>query len=315
MRVLVTRPLDDAEDTAALLRARGHDPLIAPLLSVHYHDGHALHLEGVQAILATSANGVRAFARRTSRRDFPVFTVGSQTAQAARDAGFADVRNADGNAQTLAAAVRGWADPKAGALLHAAGAQAEGHIARVLETAGYVVRTEILYEVPAVTQFPPAARAAIAENRLDAVLLYSARSAQAFADCIAEAALQSNCARLAACCISEAAAKPLASLAFKTVCNPPLEGGSKFAKRISGRGPVPADPSPKNSSRPFAVALGPSNFSTLPQGEGVASAAPTARRCSSSCTAPTPRSSPGSRGRHACRTNSASSPSTFPVTA
>lgn len=217
MRVLVTRPAGDAEETAALLRGRGHDPLIAPLLGVTYHDGHALHLEGVQAILATSANGVRAFARRTSRRDFPVFAVGSQTAQAARDAGFTEVRNADGNSETLGAAVRGWADPKAGALLHAAGAQAEGHIARVLETAGYVVRTEVLYAVPAVAQFPPAARAALAENRLEAVLLYSARGAQAFADCIASAALQSACARLIACCISEAAAKPLAGLAFKAV--------------------------------------------------------------------------------------------------
>jgi uracil-DNA glycosylase family 4 len=41
--------------------------------------------------------------------------------------------------------------------------------------------------------------------------------------------------------------------------DPPLEGGSKFAKQISGRGEQPARyPSPKN----------PSDFSTLPQGEG-----------------------------------------------
>ncbi len=41
--------------------------------------------------------------------------------------------------------------------------------------------------------------------------------------------------------------------------NPPLEGGSKFAQQISGRGPTFApNPSPKN----------PSDFSILPQGEG-----------------------------------------------
>ena len=123
MRVLVTRPLDDANETAELLRKRGHDPLVAPLLGVNYHDGQPLHLEGVQALLATSANGVRAFARRTSRRDYCVLAIGSQTAAAARDAGFSDVRNADGNSQSLAAAVRGWAPPGDGVLLHAAGAQ------------------------------------------------------------------------------------------------------------------------------------------------------------------------------------------------
>jgi uroporphyrinogen-III synthase len=217
MRVLVTRPADDAEDTAALLRERGHEPLVAPLLSVRYHDGHALHLDGIQAILATSANGVRAFARRTSRRDLSVFAVGSQTSEAARAAGFADVRNADGDAQALGRAVLGWARPQDGALLHAAGAEAEGRLAAQLRAAGFTVRTEVLYDVPALAEFPQAARIALEQGRLDAVLLYSARSAQSFAGCIAKAGLQSACARLIACCISETAAKPLAGLDFKAV--------------------------------------------------------------------------------------------------
>ncbi len=217
MRVLVTRPADDAEETAALLRARGHDPLVAPLLSVRYHDGHPLHLEGVQAILATSANGVRAFARRTARRDLPVFAVGAQTAEAARAAGFADVRNADGNAKTLGRAVRGWAKLDGGTLLHAAGAEAEGRLAGLLRADGFTVRNEVLYDVPAVESFPDSARAALQAGELDAVLLYSARSAQAFAACIARAGFPAACAGLVACCISEAAAKPLAGLAFKAV--------------------------------------------------------------------------------------------------
>jgi uroporphyrinogen-III synthase len=217
MRVLVTRPLDDARETEAQLEARGHKAVIAPLLAVHYHDGHALHLDGIQALLFTSANGVRALARRTSLRDFPVVAVGSQTAEAAREAGFFDVRNADGNARTLADAVRASIAPKAGVLLHAAGAEAEGRLAAELGAAGYTVRTEVLYDVPAAREFPDAARTALAHGELDAVLLFSARSAQAFVDCVTKANLAAACAGLIAACISEAAAKPLASLAFKDV--------------------------------------------------------------------------------------------------
>ena len=44
-------------------------------------------LDGVQAILATSANGVRALARRTPRRDLPLFAVGPQTAARGAEAG------------------------------------------------------------------------------------------------------------------------------------------------------------------------------------------------------------------------------------
>jgi uroporphyrinogen-III synthase len=215
MRVLVTRPLDDANETAALLKARGHDPVVAPLLEVRYHDGQPLHLDGVQAILATSANGVRAVARRTSLRDIPVFAVGSQTAQAARDAGFGDVRDADGNADTLAASVMAGANPANGPLLHAAGAEAEGRFAAALTAAGFTVRTEVLYDVPAVAELPAAATAAF--PALDAVLLFSARSAQAFVDGVTRAGLAPACNRLTAVAISAAAAKPLAALAFRAI--------------------------------------------------------------------------------------------------
>jgi uroporphyrinogen-III synthase len=213
MRVLVTRPLDDANETAALLRARGHEPVVAPLLEVHYHDGHPLHLNGIQGLLATSANGVRAFARRTSRRDFPVFAVGSQTAQAARDAGFDTVHNADGNANTLAQTVQATARPLDGPLLHAAGAEAEGRLAAALTVAGFTVRTEVLYDVPSVADLPPAARDAF--PTLDAVLIFSARSAQAFVDCATRAGLTP--VNLIAVAISAAAAKPLSALAFREV--------------------------------------------------------------------------------------------------
>jgi uroporphyrinogen-III synthase len=215
MRVLVTRPIDDANETAALLRARGHDPVIAPLLEVRYHDGQPLHVDGVQAILATSANGVRAFARRTSLRALPVFAIGSQTAQAARDAGFTDVRNADGNDGTLAQTVRATAKPPNGPLLHAAGAEAEGRLAAALTAAGFTVRTEVLYDVPAVPELPAAARDAY--PTLDAVLIFSARSAQAFVDCVACAGLAPATTSILAVAISATAAKPLAALAFREV--------------------------------------------------------------------------------------------------
>jgi uroporphyrinogen-III synthase len=209
--------MDDAQETAALLASRGHEAIVCPLLSVRYHDGHALHLDGVQALLFTSANGVRAFARRTSLRDFPVFAVGAQTAEAAREAGFRDVRNADGNVETLADTVRAVIKPKDGPLLHAAGAEAEGRLAALLSAAGYKVRTEVLYDVPAVPELPAAARDALAAGTVDAVLLFSARSARVFVDGVTQAGLAPACAKLTALCISETAARPLAGLAFREI--------------------------------------------------------------------------------------------------
>ena len=64
MRALVTRPRAEAASLAEALAARGIAALLEPLLDISYRDlGDPLDLAGVQAVLCTSANGVRAFAR------------------------------------------------------------------------------------------------------------------------------------------------------------------------------------------------------------------------------------------------------------
>jgi uroporphyrinogen-III synthase len=69
MRVLITRPRQDAEAVARLLRDRSIESLIEPLLVVTNLALSDFPLDGVQAVLLTSANGARALAQATTRRD------------------------------------------------------------------------------------------------------------------------------------------------------------------------------------------------------------------------------------------------------
>src|SRR5438105_5073362 len=147
MRVLVTRAPDDARRTARELAVRGHDALLAPLFEIRPLDVPAPQLDGVQAVLATSSNGVCAFAARSRRRDIPLFCVGANTAAAARAAGFHQVTSADGDAMALAAAVRKSLDPAAGALLHATGGNGAPELQPNLADAGFDVRVWVLYEI------------------------------------------------------------------------------------------------------------------------------------------------------------------------
>jgi uroporphyrinogen-III synthase len=160
---------------------------------------------------------VRALARRTQRRDVPLFAVGHQTAGAAKDAGFSTVKSAGGDVQALAAAAVKWAKPVSGALLHAAGAETKGELGESLRTAGFEVRTEILYEAVRVDEIPPDALMALKTGNLDAVLLYSPRSARIFSDGVVKAGVAEQCAALMALCISPATAAALAALPFRTV--------------------------------------------------------------------------------------------------
>src|SRR5260370_5385449 len=124
LRALVTRPRAEAESLAEALAARGIDAIIEPLLEIHYRSEPAPDLAGVQAILCTSANGVRALARLTAERAVPLFAIGGSSAARARDEGFARVESAGGALAHLVPLVRDRLRPAGGRLPHVAASTA-----------------------------------------------------------------------------------------------------------------------------------------------------------------------------------------------
>lgn len=185
--VLVTRPEEDARAIADRLAEIGVDALIAPLFQVENIPGPPLDVETVQGFLVTSANGARALAARTARRDIPVYAVGDSTARAASGLGFESVTSAGGDVDDLARLVSETCAPGDGVLMHAAGSIVAGDLAEMLEPKGYKVWREMLYEAKAVERFPDAAQAALAAGRIDGVMLFSPRTARVF-DVLAESA-------------------------------------------------------------------------------------------------------------------------------
>jgi uroporphyrinogen-III synthase len=217
MRLLVTRPHEDAVSFAELLRARGHIPIVAPIMDVRPHDGPPIALEGVQALLATSANGVRALALRTRKRNVALYAVGPQTAEAAKSAGFKTVHSAEGDSTALVEFVADRADPAKGLLLHAAGAETAGRLRQALQAKGFKVETMVLYDAVPASELPDTAKDALRDGSLDGALLFSPRSAKTFATLTTEAKLEASCGRLDAFCISPATAAALSPLSFARV--------------------------------------------------------------------------------------------------
>lgn len=208
MRVAVTRALPGGEATAKRLRARGAEALTAPLLHIEPR-AFDTDLAGAQAVLFTSANGVRAFAAATSERGRPALCVGDATAAAARAAGFASVASADGDVAALAALARARLDPGAGRLVHIAGAHVAGDVAAAL--AGFDVDRRVAYEAKMVATLPPAFR-----QPLDVVIFHSARAAEAFVAFGAPGA-----SALRAACFSPAVARAASAAAWRALAVAP----------------------------------------------------------------------------------------------
>jgi uroporphyrinogen-III synthase len=196
MKVWITRARPGAEATAARLAALGYSPLIAPLLEVRYLSAE-IDLWGVQALAFTSTNGVAAFTTLTPDRLLPVLTVGDATARAAREAGFADVRSADGDLIALAALIRTGAVGLS--ILHPCAAEPAGDLAAEVGDAA-TVRSIPVYGTQETNAAPP--------ETWDAVLIHSPRAARA---------LSADATGRIAVAISPAAAAPLSALGFEEV--------------------------------------------------------------------------------------------------
>jgi uroporphyrinogen-III synthase len=233
VQILITRPRADAEALARALEDRGHRVLLAPVLTIEPIRDLLPGLDRVQAIVLTSANAVPALAGIAPRR--PVFAVGAATARAARAAGWADVRAAAGDAPALARLIIGQCRPAAGPLLHLSGAKIRPGLAEALAAAGLELRRQAVYRAVAAESLPPTVVEAIRSRALDAVLLFSPRSAAVFADLIAGRDLAACLDRTAAVCLSAAVAAACARLnwaALRVAARPEL---AALLRQLEGR--------------------------------------------------------------------------------
>ena len=176
--IWITRAQPGADNTAERVRALGHDPVVAPLLTVRALTGVEVDLSGVAALAFTSANGVRAFADASGERGLKVFAVGAATALAARAAGFKLVLSADGDVAALAEGIAARRSELRGVVLHPGAAEPAGDLCGALAGQRIEARALILYET-----LPGIPDAAFAPEiaRCDAVLLHSPRAATALA--------------------------------------------------------------------------------------------------------------------------------------
>ncbi|MFM2041907.1 MAG: uroporphyrinogen-III synthase [Pseudomonadota bacterium] len=205
--VLVTRPAPEGEILARHLRAAGHRAWTDPLLTIRFlDDGMPLDLTGVQALVFTSANGVRAAAGRTGVRALPVWTVGAKTAAAAQEAGFTDVRQAGGDGAALASLLAGAVDPGRGRLLHIGGAELAVDIAAALAPRGITVDRVVGYEAVAAEQMAQGTLVALDQGGIDHILLFSPRTARTVVGLLHRHGRAGHLSSLTGCCLSPAVA-------------------------------------------------------------------------------------------------------------
>lgn len=192
----------------------GINPIVSPVLDINFRARIDVDLAGTQAIVFTSANGVRAWAPRRPERDLTVFAVGDATAEAARDVGFKKIHTARGDVDALAELIRRKAKPDDGDLLHVRGIHVAGNLGGALKPDGFRVHDAIGYGAVAVDTLGEEAIAAIVSGAPVSVLVHSARGAKTFLDLLRKFGLHHWLGSVTVYGISENALKPLEDAGF-----------------------------------------------------------------------------------------------------
>ncbi|MEP3630658.1 MAG: uroporphyrinogen-III synthase [Hyphomicrobiales bacterium] len=182
MRVLVTRPEPDASLTAERLRAAGYEVLIAPMLETVFLN-EPLDDMHTGDFVVTSRNGVRALAKvadEETRETRTLYTVGDATAALARGFGFKHIRSASGAVDQLVDLIGpARSDDRAG-LIYVCGRDRKGRLEDKLKANGWQVDVAVRYYSDSVDHLSPDILTVIESETIDAVLLYSNRTAEAF---------------------------------------------------------------------------------------------------------------------------------------
>lgn len=217
MRILVTRPEPDAQAQGETLAARGHEAVLAPLLIVEPVQSVALELEGAQALIVTSRNALRALADHAEREQalqLPLFAVGEASAVKATKLGFTDVTAGTNTAQDLVPLIVAALDPNSGKLVHLSGETLVFDLKAALEAQGFEVKRKILYRALPARELPEEALTRLRQDRLDAVIFMSPRTARTFADLLRGHGAVTQGTRLVCYCLSQAVAEVLAPFGF-----------------------------------------------------------------------------------------------------
>ncbi len=210
MRVVVTRAQADGERTAIALRKRGHEVLVAPLMRI---ESIAADLAGNWgAVIVTSANAPVAIGENSARNTLiklPLFAVGQRTAEAAKQAGFANVTSAGGDLRDLVRTlVAQRADAKA-PLIYLAGEDRAADLLGELFSRGIAAEMRVVYRAVAVP-FSPALIEALEAGETEAVMHFSRRSADNYVAGARQAGIFGAAIAVRHFCLSSQVAEPLA---------------------------------------------------------------------------------------------------------
>jgi uroporphyrinogen-III synthase len=174
MKLLITRPEEDAANLTRRLEQLGHEVEAAPLISIVPRQKQSIPDEPYQLIVITSANALRTPNDFNPLKSVLLYAVGAQSLAQAQKSGFKKASAHGGDVHGLVRHIQKTLKPEDGPILYLSGAETSADLEGLLKVAGYQTTRLMCYDaVPQPLNLTPEEL-----NTFDGVLLYSPRTAK-----------------------------------------------------------------------------------------------------------------------------------------
>ena len=175
-------------------------------------------------MILTSRNAVDILHNRgwsAANISFPLFCVGENTAKAAAELGFRDIRTGGGTAKLLASLIANSALPPNSRLLHPTASDRTFDFALALKPHELMVETLEIYKVGKLSPAKQELAQAFRQASGGAALVYSARGGSHLSDLIALHNLESSLSTLTCVTISNAVTKSINRYSWRKILTAP----------------------------------------------------------------------------------------------
>ncbi len=227
--ILLTRPKLQSETFASAIAKAGWRSTIWPLMTIKPLLSQPVVVVDDYALIFTSARAIEVLPGPAPIH-LSAVCVGAATATTARSYGFQNVTDISGDGDRLVEVLSA-ARPLR--YLHVRGAHTTGNIAERLTLAGRPTSEVVAYEAIAATSAPKAVHTAINGGDIDALALFSPRTAATFMS-IVRPEWTERLNRMILYAISPAAAEPVMSLGFSDVVIADRPNGEAMRAAICG---------------------------------------------------------------------------------
>lgn len=206
-----------SEEGGDAYRAAAGDQSVffSPVQDIHYSETDIP--EDYQAVVVTSAQGVKALAGLSADRTTPIICVGEQTAEAAQKESYAAIHIGDGTGASLPDIIDTVCDKASGPVLYARGEKIAVDLGAALSERGFDVIQRVVYYADPHESLSEEVAAALTAGQARLVVFFSAATASHFIRLVEKAGLMRALTPTKALCLGGGMIESIKDLPFAAV--------------------------------------------------------------------------------------------------